>query len=119
MITVSSEAVKWLLGFIVTGGFTTFVVQFARARTSLRAGARKSTREVVRDLADDRTAAERRTDIVQVDLEYWRGIAGSYSFQLRANGLTPDPPYPSSPSQAPPAPQQPTRRRKLPPVPEA
>lgn len=97
---LTPEAVQVIVTFLVGGGLATLVTQIARAVSSMRTGARATTREVVKDLAESRDNAEGRLSVVQRDLEYWRNIAGGYSYQMRQAGIIPDPPDPCPPSTA-------------------
>lgn len=103
---------------ISTGGVT-LVTRFFRGWQSLRTGARASTRGVIEDLAKSRDETEDRYGAALRDLEFWRNTAGSYMFQMRRQGLMPDPADPVPPSMnrlpSPPA-IRPRRRKQDPPV---
>jgi hypothetical protein len=98
-VTLTPELVQTLLTFIVGGGLVTLITQLVRGWRSLKTGARASTREVVKDLAAARDEAEDREAEVRLDKDYWRAVAGDYGYQLRARGITPNPPEPRSPSE--------------------
>lgn len=97
---IGGDVLQALITFIVGGGFVGLVSQLIKVRGSLRAGARASTRAIVRDMADDRKEAEARAEHQARVAEYWRAVAGNYSFQLRTHGITPDPATPNPPEQA-------------------
>lgn len=82
---------------IVSGALGTLVTGAIRSWGSMRKGARASTRAVIADLADDRREAEERTEHWIRVAEYWRQVAGNYQFQLRSNGISPDPKNPIPP----------------------
>lgn len=88
-----------IITFVVGGGLAALITAVVRGYRSVRAGARASTREVVKDLVADRDAAEARTARTQRDRDYWRSVAGDYGYQLRSAGLVPDPERPRSPTE--------------------
>lgn len=98
-MTITPEMIQALLTFIVGGGLITLVTQVVRGSRSLRAGARASTREIVKDLAAARDEAEDRLARVRQDRDYWRSVAGDYGYQLRSHGHVPIPESPRSPSE--------------------
>jgi tRNA(Met) C34 N-acetyltransferase TmcA len=94
---VGPDAVSTVLKFLTGGGAIILVTQSFRAWSTWRSGARVTTRSIVRDLVVDRKEAEARVDERTAELDFWRGIAGAYAYQLRAAGLTPNPENPSPP----------------------
>lgn len=96
---ISPDTLKAVLTFIVSAGSSALVTQLVRGWMSLRTGARASNREVIKDLAAARDDAEDRAAKWLRDKDYWRSVAGDYSFQLRNHGLVPQPPQPVSPSE--------------------
>ena len=96
---VDGDMVATLLTFIVGGGLATLVTQLVRSWSALRAGTRATTREVVKDLAAARDEAEDRLESRTADLDYWRGVAADYNYQLRQAGLVPMPQTPIAPSE--------------------
>ena len=96
---ITPELLQVIVTFIVGGGLATLVAQIVRGVGSFRSGARATTREVVKDLAAARDEAEDRLADMVRDKDYWRNTAGSYAFQLRSRGITPDPAEPMSPSE--------------------
>lgn len=97
---MSADVVSLIISGIVGVAGTTFISQLIRARNSLRSGARASTRAVVKDMAEDRRQAEERTEHQTRLTEFWRATAANYLFQLRSNGITPDPEHPIPPEAA-------------------
>ncbi len=103
------EITSELITFVVGGGLAALITAATRGYRSVRAGARASTREVVKDLAAARDAAEDREARVRRDRDYWRSVAGDYGYQLRSAGLVPDPEKPRQPSEV--EAERPRRRR--------
>jgi hypothetical protein len=94
---VSGGTTQAIITFVVGGGFAALITQGVKVWKSLSLGARATTRAVVRDLADARGEAEARLEHERRVSEYWRAVAGNYSFQLRAAGEVPDPENPIPP----------------------
>lgn len=94
------DDISALITFLVGGSAATLVTQVLRGASSLRKGARASTREVVKDLAEARDETEDRLKVMTRDMEYWRSVAGGYIFQMARAGLAPQPAEPSPPSAA-------------------
>jgi hypothetical protein len=99
-VKLSSDLIQALITFVVGGGFAALISQGTKAIRDLRGGARATTRAVIRDLADDRKEAEERLEHMTRVAEYWRAVAGNYNFQLRSNGVEPDPANPIPPEAA-------------------
>ncbi len=94
---------NWLptaLTAITGGGVALLIGQLVKARNSLRAGARTNTRAIVQDAADARREAEEKLEHQTRLTAFWRALAGNYGYQLRKNGITPDPENPLPPMQA-------------------
>ncbi len=89
-----------LIPALTGGGLWALFSQGIKARNSLRAGARASKRAVVRDMAEARQEAEARAEHHTRLAEFWRATAANYSYQLRSNGITPDPEHPVPPQVA-------------------
>ncbi len=89
-----------LIPALTGGGLWALFSQGIKARNSLRAGARASTRAVVADMAEARQEAEDRAEHQTRLAEFWRATAANYSYQLRSNGITPDPEHPLPPKMA-------------------
>lgn len=98
-MTISGNVLQALMTFIIGGGLAALVTQLVRGWSSLRTGARASTREVIKDLAAARDEAEEREASLRRDKDYWRGVAGDYGYQLRQAGVLPSPSEPMSPSE--------------------
>jgi hypothetical protein len=96
---LSPEATTALITFIVGGGLAALITQSIKGFGSIRAGARSSTREVIKDLAAARDESEDRESVQRTDANFWRGIAGDYAFQLRSKGHAPVPAEPRAPSE--------------------
>jgi hypothetical protein len=95
---VPSEIVIALISALIGGGALTTIQSVFSGIGSLRSGARAHERESVQDLSRARDAADDRASRAELDRDYWRNIAGGYSYQLRQAGLTPIPPDPVPPS---------------------
>lgn len=108
----SNELAQLLITAATGGGAVALVSGGVKAWLSLRSGARASTRAVINDIAEDRAAAEERAERQTRVAEYWRGIAGNYGYQLRRNGITPDPEHPAPPRQSPAAAERQRRSRR-------
>lgn len=99
-MNIDSGTLQTVVTFLVSGSVVTLVTYAWRAWGSLRSGARANTRAVIKDLADDRAAAERAREHQTRLTEFWRAVAANYSYQLRTNGITPDPETPIPPREA-------------------
>lgn len=98
-MSLSTGTTQALITFVLGGGVITLVTQLVRASRMWKSGRLATTREVIRDMAAARDEAEEREAEVRADKDYWRNIAGTYGYQLRASGRTPDPEWPQSPSE--------------------
>lgn len=95
-----SSVVSIVIAVVTSGALATLMTQLVRGWGSLKKGARASTRAVINDMAEDRQSAEDRLEHMTRVAEHWRALAGNYNYQLRANGITPDPENPIPPSAA-------------------
>lgn len=91
---------------ILSGGAGAFVISVARSWTTLRRGARARERETINDLMARAEDAEERERVAARDRDYWRQVTGSYGWQLRSAGITPNPPDPVQPSDQVPPPRR-------------
>jgi hypothetical protein len=97
-VNINKDVMTTIVTFVVTGGLAAMITQLARSWGVLRSGSRANTRELVKDLAAARDEAEERLAVQTADVDYWRGVAGDYSYQLRQAGLMPMPAEPMAPS---------------------
>jgi hypothetical protein len=88
-----------LITFVLGGGAIAMVTQIIRASRLWKTGRLATTREIIRDMAAARDEAEDREAVVRQDKDYWRNVAGAYGYQLRSQGIEPDPARPMSPSE--------------------
>jgi hypothetical protein len=86
-----------MVTFLVGGGAAALVTTVVKAVGSMRIGSRTASRGVVRDAVEARRDAERRLEHEKRVSDYWRGVAGNYNYQLRSNGIMPDPAKPVPP----------------------
>jgi hypothetical protein len=96
-VKVDPEVIQTLVTFGTGGGLFALIAGIVRTVRTVRTGALSSTRAVVRSLVQARNEAEDREDVRTRERDYWRDIAGRYSFQLRNAGIRPDPPHPQPP----------------------
>jgi tRNA A37 N6-isopentenylltransferase MiaA len=98
----SADTTQTLITALLGGGGALFIGALAKGYTSLRGGARASTREAITDIAAARDDEAKRRSAAEADRDYWRAITGRYGFQLRNAGINPDPETPEAPSERPP-----------------
>lgn len=94
---LSPDVTQTLVTFLTGGGLIALITAAVRGFRTIRTGALSSTRAVVRGLVEARNEAEDRLDRSLVERDYWRGVAGNYSFQLRSRGIVPNPENPTPP----------------------
>jgi ABC-type transporter Mla subunit MlaD len=87
-----------LVTLLTGGGAAALVGLLIRSIRTMRAGARASIRDVVKDLSAARNAADDRAREAEADLRYFQWLAGGYAYQLRDHGIAPDPATPTPPS---------------------
>jgi hypothetical protein len=96
-VKLSPDVTQTLVTFLTGGGLIALITAAVRGFRTIRTGALSSTRAVVRGLVEARNEAEDRLDRSLVERDYWRGVAGNYSFQLRSRGIVPNPENPTPP----------------------
>lgn len=95
---VSADLGQLFVTFLTGGGAAAFITLVIRSIRTLRTGARASIRDVVKDLSAARNAADDRARAAEEDRNFWQATAGDYAYQLRQNGVTPQPLSPTPPS---------------------
>ncbi|MFI1796522.1 hypothetical protein ACH427_04075 [Streptomyces sp. NPDC020379] len=73
------------------GSLVTAIFQGMRAR---RDGYNRTRREHMEDIAQWREDLAQQTRELEALLNYWRGVAAGYEYQLRAAGIEPERPEP-------------------------
>ncbi|MFC5007376.1 hypothetical protein ACFPIJ_57395 [Dactylosporangium cerinum] len=98
---MAADTTQTLITALLGGGGALFIGALVKGYTSLRGGARASTREAITDIATARDDKARRRGEAERDRDYWRAISGRYGYQLRTAGINPDPETPEAPSERP------------------
>jgi hypothetical protein len=94
----SDDFGQQLVALLTGGGATALVGLLIRSIRTLRAGARASIRDVVKDLSAARNAADDRARTAEQDRDFWHTTAAGYAYQLRDAGINPQPSSPVPPS---------------------
>jgi len=99
-VKIDPGVTQTLVTFLTGGGLIALITAAVRGFRTVRTGALSSTRAVVRDLVTARNEAEDRLDHALTERDFWRGVAGNYSYQLSSRGITPNPENPVPPKQS-------------------
>lgn len=98
---MAADTTQTLITALLGGGGAMFLGALVKGYSSLRGGARASTREAITDISTARDDEAKRRSVAEADRDYWRAIAGRYGYQLRTAGINPDPETPEPPSERP------------------